>query len=377
MRFIAKTLFGLENVLADELTSIGAGNVRPVNRAVTFDGDEHLLYKANYTLRTAITILWQIGEFNIKTSEDLYKAGSAIRWEDFFTSSQTFSVVPVVNSTIFRHTGYAGLVLKDAIADRFRNSMGRRPSVSTTDPDIIINLHIDRGRVNVSLDSSGVPLFKRGYRKESALAPLNEVLAAGILKLSGWNPEFSLLDPMCGSGTIPIEACLMALKIPPGSFRQGYGFQRWTNYDRGKFEAVKNECNASSTERKIQIIASDISAEATAKSITNVRYAGLSDYISVENVDFRDRKSSSDEGFIIMNPPYGQRIKETDLTGLYNMIGSTFKHRFPGHTAFIITSEKEALKHVGLKPSGKFILYNGALECLLVRYLLYKGSLRK
>ena len=216
--------FRAGNVLADELTSIGAGNVRPVNRAVTFDGDEHLLYKANFTLRTAITILWQIGEFNIKTSEDLYKAGSAIRWEDFFTPSQTFSVVPVVNSTIFRHTGYAGLVLKDAIADRFRNSMGRRPSVSTTDPDIIINLHIDRGRVNVSLDSSGVPLFKRGYRKESALAPLNEVLAAGILKLSGWNPEFSLLDPMCGSGTIPIEACLMALKIPPAVSGKVMGF---------------------------------------------------------------------------------------------------------------------------------------------------------
>lgn len=254
MRFIAKTLFGLENVLADELTSIGAGNVRPVNRAVTFDGDEHLLYKANYTLRTAITILWQIGEFNIKTSEDLYKAGSAIRWEDFFTPSQTFSVVPVVNSTIFRHTGYAGLVLKDAIADRFRNSMGRRPSVSTTDPDIIINLHIDRGRVNVSLDSSGVPLFKRGYRKESALAPLNEVLAAGILKLSGWNPEFSLLDPMCGSGTIPIEACLMALKIPPAVSGKVMGFNAGQTMTGGNLRQLKTNAMLPARKEKYKLL---------------------------------------------------------------------------------------------------------------------------
>lgn len=377
MRFIAKTLFGLESVLADELAFIGARNVRPANRAVTFEGDQYLLYKANYSVRTAIAFLWQIDEFNIKTSEDLYRAGSAIRWEDFFTPAQTFSVVPVVNSPIFRHTGYAGLVLKDAIADRFRNSTGRRPSVSTSDPDIVINLHVDRGRVNVSLDSSGIPLFKRGYRKESTLAPLNEVLAAGILKLSRWDSGFSLLDPMCGSGTIPIEAALMALKIPPGRFRQSYGFQSWTNYDRGKFEAVKKECNALVTESKTEIFASDISAEATAKTMTNIRHAGLSDYISVETVDFRDRKAFSDNGFIIMNPPYGQRIKETDLSGLYNMIGSTLKHRFPGYTVLIITSEKEALKHVGLKPSKKFTLYNGALECILVRYMLYEGSLRK
>jgi len=366
MKFIAKTLYGLEDVLAAELACHGAGSIKTANRAVTFEGDLRLLYRVNYCVRTAISVLWQVAEFNISTPDDLYRHGARIKWEDYFRAGHTFSVVPVVKSHFFRHTGYAGLILKDSVADRFRNIFGKRPSVDSANPGIVINLHIDNDRVNISLDSSVVPLFRRGYRKEQTAAPLNEVLAAGILDLSGWDGVSSITDPMCGSGTFLIEAAIRANKIPAGKFRQGFGFQQWRNYDGDKFEDIRNECNNLISFRKIKISGSDISRDALNKAIANIRAAGMTEVISVEKCDFRDLRAQDDEGYIIINPPYGQRIREADIADLYKMIGSVLKHNFAGHTASLITSDMEALKHVGLKPS---------LKCVLATYRLYSGRL--
>jgi putative N6-adenine-specific DNA methylase len=374
MRLIAKTLYGLESVLSDELKGLGAENVQPVNRAVIFEGDHHLLYKANYCLRTAMSVLVQIAEFRIRSADDLYKNSLRINWEEYLDPEHTFSVVPVVNSPIFSHTGFAGLRLKDGIADWFRNKAGERPSVDTIDPDIVFNLHISNDLATVSLDSSVVPLYKRGYRKEQGSAPINEILAAGIILLSGWKAGTSFLDPMCGSGTIPVEAALIASDIPPGRFRKFYGFQRWRDYNDKLFLQVRSESELKVHHPWIKIYGSDISENAVSMTRTNVESAGISDIISISKSDFCDLKASDNEGVIIMNPPYGQRIKSADNDKLYGMIGSTLKHNFPGYQAWLITSDKGSLKHVGLKPARKTALFNGSLECVLVKYELYQGS---
>lgn len=377
MKLIAKTLYGLENVLEEELVSLGAENIKTVNRAVTFEGSINLLYRVNYCSRTAISVLWQIAEFRIRSCDDLYKNGLKIEWDEYFDVDQTFSVVSVVNSPLFRHSGYAGLVLKDSIADWFRQRYGRRPSVNKSHTEIVINLHVSNDNVNVSIDSSVIPLYKRGYRQEQVVAPVNEVLASGIIMLSGWDSAKALMDPMCGSGTILIEAAMKANNIASGKFRSFFGFQRWRNYDHDIFEGIKNESEHKIVHSHVEIKGSDISAEAVSKAKKNIRMAGLSDMISVKKEDFREIKATGTEGYIFINPPYGQRMKQENLSELYTMIGSTLKHRFQGHKAFIITSDRDCLKHIGLKPAGKILLFNGPLECLLLKYNLYEGSKRR
>lgn len=374
MKYLAKTLYGLENVLAKELEETGASAIEIHNRAVSFSGDLKLLYKANYCLRTAMSVLVPVAEFRISSAEELMKKSLSVKWDKYLSVDQTFSVVPVVNSPLFRHTGYAALVLKDAIADWFRARIGRRPSVETTDPHIVFNLHISGNMVTVSVDSSVVPLYRRGYRKEQGTAPLNEILAAGIILLSGWNGSIPMLDPMCGSGTFPVEACLIACGIPPGKYRNFFGFQKWKDYDRKLFEEVKKECEPALKVTPVSICGSDISDEAVSQAGRNVDSAGLSDLIRIEKHDFSSLQAESLEGFIFMNPPYGQRIKTSAMDAFYSMIGSTLKHNFPDHKAFIISSDMEALKHVGLKPSRKLTLFNGSLKCSLLEYNLYSGS---
>jgi putative N6-adenine-specific DNA methylase len=374
MQLIAKTLYGLEKVLSDELAGLGAKNIVAVNRAVLFEGDQHLLYKVNYSLRTAMSVLVRIAEFRIRTSDDLHKCSQKIDWKEYLDPEHTFSIVSVVNSPFFNHTGYAGLLLKDAIADWFRDKTGKRPFVDTNDPDIVFNLHINNDLVTVSLDSSVVPLYKRGYRKEQGYAPINEVLAAGIILITGWKAETSFLDPMCGSGTIPIEAALIASDIPAGRFRHFYGFQRWRDYNEELFLKVRKESESKAHKPLIRITASDISENAVSITRTNVESAGLSDIILISKNDFCDSEASDNEGIIIMNPPYGQRIRNDNNDNLYGMIGSTLKHKFPGYQAWLITSHKDSLKQVGLKPAKKTDLFNGSLECVLVKYELYKGS---
>ncbi len=376
MKYLAKTLYGLENILTKELEELGASSVEKHNRAVSFSGDLKMLYKANYCLRTAMSVLVPVAEFRINSAEELMKKSLLVNWDRYMNVDQTFSVVPVVNSPFFRHTGYAALVLKDSIADWFRARVGKRPSVNTFDPRIVFNLHISGNRVTVSIDSSVVPLYRRGYRKEQGTAPLNEILAAGIILLSGWNGSLPMLDPMCGSGTFPVEACLIACRIPPGKYRDFFGFQKWDDYDRKLFDEVKKECEPAMTHIPIAIHGSDISDEAVSQALRNVESAGLTDLVRIEKHDFSSLRATSPEGFIFMNPPYGQRIKTSDVDALYSMIGSTLKHNFPNHKAFIISSDPEALKHIGLKPSRKLYLYNGSLKCSLLEYDLYSGSRR-
>jgi putative N6-adenine-specific DNA methylase len=374
MKFVAKTLYGLEKVLAVELKELGASDIETVNRAVLFKGDLSLLYRVNYCSRTALSVLMPLSDFRIRTKDDLYKSGSKIEWDRFFDVDDTFSIVPVVNSPLFGHTGYAGLILKDAIADYFRNKTGRRPSVNADDPKILINLHISNDLVTISIDSSVIPLFKRGYRQEQTAAPLNEVLAAGILLLSGWNSLSTITDPMCGSGTIPIEAGLIACKIPPGKFRQFFGFQRWRDFDEELFLKVKHESEKQIITSPVRIFGNDISEEALTLARANILRAGLENEISLSQGDFKDLKAYDDNGFVFLNPPYGQRLQPEEIDKLYGMIGTTLKHNFQGNIAWLITSNKESLKNVGLKPKEKHTLFNGALECLLLKYELYQGS---
>jgi putative N6-adenine-specific DNA methylase len=374
MRFVAKTLYGLEKVLAGELINIGAEDVQALNRAVLFNGDKSLLYRVNYCVRTALSVLMPVADFRIRSKDDLYKGGSGIEWDRYMDPDDTFSIAPVINSTLFDHSGYAALILKDAIADSFRNKTGRRPSVDASDPKILINLHISNNHVTISLDSSVVPLFKRGYRQEQGFAPLNEVLAAGIILLSGWDVSATLTDPMCGSGTIPVEAGLIACKIPPGKFRQLYGFQRWNDFDEELFENIKSECNNQIRLSPVRIFGSDISAQTLQYAKANVARAGLSDIIVLEQSDFKDLKSTDEHGFVFLNPPYGQRLQPEEIDVLYSMIGTTLKHNFAGTTAWLITSNRDSVRHVGLKPKEKHTLFNGALECILLKYEMYMGT---
>jgi len=373
-QFVAKTLYGLENVLASELKALGASDVKPVNRAVLFSGSKALMYKVNYCARTALSVLMPLSDFTISSKEDLYHKASNVKWSAFMDNETTFSIVPVVNSRIFEHTAYPGLVLKDAIADYFRNSTGKRPSVETRDPDLVINLHISNNRVNISLDSSVIPLYKRGYRTEQGAAPLNEVLAAGILMMAGWDGSLPLIDPMCGSGTIPIEAGLLACNIPPGKFRSFFGFTRWKDFDEKLFARVIEESEREIIISQVGIYGSDISREAIDQASANVKKAGLSDVITLQIDDFKTLIPKSDVGFLIFNPPYGQRLKTVEINGLYRMIGSTLKHRYSGSKAWIITSDDEFLNSMGLKPKSKYTLFNGSLECTLAGYELYEGS---
>src|SRR5664279_857576 len=308
MKFVAKTLYGLEKVLSEELISLGAGNVQTANRAILFEGEKSLLYKVNYSVRTALSVLMPLADFKIRSKEDLYKGGSKIEWDRFMDADDTFSIVPVINSPHFGHTGYAGLIIKDSIADTFRKQTGRRPSVDTENPRLLINLHISNDLVTISLDSSVVPLFKRGYRQEQSAAPLNEVLAAGILLLSGWNAASTFTDPMCGSGTFPIAAALMACKIPPGKFRKFFGFQRWRDFDEDLFQKVMLENNNKIQSSPVKIFGSDISEETLQFAKTNVAKAGLNDAVSLGISDFKDLRSE-EGGLVFMNPPYGQRIQ--------------------------------------------------------------------
>ena len=374
MKLTAKTFLGLEKVLSDELRDLGAENIIIANRAVIFEGNVNLLYKVNYCARTALSVLMPIKEFKIRSKDDIYLIGKSIRWEKFMNSKSTFSITPVVNSPLFNHSGYAGLILKDSIADYFREKTGYRPSVDTVNPDISINLHISGANATVSLDSSGEPLFKRGYRQAFTEAPLNESLAAGMVLMSGWDCSVPLIDPMCGSATILIEAALIAKKIPPGKFRKSFGFQNWNNYDEQLFEQVKQECESGIVELKTKISGSDISSEAVKSSMINIRNAGLENDITVKTIDFKDAAAPDDAGMVIMNPPYGIRLNHCDLNSLYEMIGSKLKHCFEGYTAWLLSSNKEALKKIGLKPSEKHILLNGANECLFLKYDLYRGS---
>ena len=372
---IAKTFMGLEPVLAKELTQLGANDVKIGRRMVSFTGNKELMYRANFQLHTAIRILKPIRHFKAKCADDVYEEIKKIDWTAYLDDDKTFAVDSVVFSEEFRHSKFVSYKVKDAIVDQFREKTGKRPNISVANPDLRLNIHIAEDNCTLSLDSSGESLHRRGYRQESVEAPLNEVLAAGMILLSGWKGDTDFIDPMCGSGTILIEAALIAKNMAPGLFRKEYAFEKWPDFDADLFDEIYND---ESQEREFQhhIYGYDVDVKAVNTALLNVKAAGLSNDITVRQQDFKDFTQPSHKSIIITNPPYGERISTPDLLGTYKMIGERLKHEFKGNDAWILSYREECFEQIGLKPSIKIPLYNGSLECEFRRYQMFDGKLK-
>ncbi|SHI51487.1 putative N6-adenine-specific DNA methylase [Tangfeifania diversioriginum] len=370
---IAKTFSGLEPVLANEIKNIGGQNINQGRRAVFYEGDKELIYKSNYYLRTALRILKEIDSFQFKDVDHFYLKCKKINWEKYLNINQSFAISStVIHSNDFRNSMFASLKVKDAIADYFRQKKGKRPNVDTQTPEVIINAHINKNICSLSIDSSGESLHKRGYRTKQGEAPLSEVLAAGMILLSGWNGQTDFIDPMCGSGTLPIEAAMIAQNIPAGRFRKNYAFMEWADYDELLFEKIKAEQNITPFSK--QIFASDISRSNVLNAETNARRARVYANITFQTADIKDLEINCNNATIIINPPYGERLKQQNIDKLYSLLGERMKHQFAGNTAWVLTSSKEYLKNIGLKPAQKNTLFNGSLECSYVKYPLFKGK---
>jgi len=371
-KIVAKTFAGLENVLAGELKALGAESVSVERRAVSFMGDQELMYKANFHLRTALKILKPIAEFEVPNRDDLYDQAKKIEWSKYLVLGKSFALDSTVQSEMFVNTMYASLKVKDAIVDQFREATGKRPSVNPENPDVRINVYLMGNHCILSLDSSGESLHKRGYRVGQGDAPINEVLAAGMILLTGWHGEKDFIDPMCGSGTLLIEAALIAKGIPPGMYRKSFGFEQWPDFNEKLFSEI---CNGEyEKEINCNIIGSDISIKDIAIAKANVKSASLSKVISLQVEDVVNLEPSSATGIIVTNPPYGERMKPQSIAELYTSIGNTLKNRFTGFEAWIISSSLDGLKSVGLKPAKKIDLFNGALACSYRCYELFQGS---
>ena len=372
--FLAKTFYGFEPLLEKELRKLGAKNIKSINRAVSFEGDLGFLYKANLSLRTALRILMPIGRFPVKNQTDLYRAIDRIDWSKWFSAEQSFIIDVTLFSDHFNHSLFVAQKAKDAIVDQFSKREGKRPSVTTENPDIRLQLHLQGDQLTISLDSSGNSLHQRGYRIETNIAPINEVLAAGMLLHSGWEGKTYFYDPMCGSGTLAIEAAMIACNIPPSLNRTTFSFMNWKNFDAELFELIRNSCLSKVREFRGHIYASDKAPSAVRKAQENIENAGLEEYISIVRSDFffADRPSEVPL-HIVFNPPYGERLP-IDADVFYGKIGDTLKKEYQGCEAWFITANIEALKSVGLRPSRKIKMFNGKLESRLVNYELYEGS---
>ena len=368
---------GLENVLAEELTSIGAQNVEPLYRAVSFEGDKALMYKANYCCRTALRILKPVTSFVARNEMALYNNIFKIQWHEIFNINETFAIDAVTSGNYFTHSQYAALKVKDAIADEFRQHFGARPSVDVENPDLRINVHIENEKVTLSFDSSGESLHKRGYRKVVDKAPMNEVLAAGLIKLTGWQCDCNFVDCMCGSGTLPIEAAMLAMGIPAGFFRKKWGFMTWHDFDKELWQNVVLDAGAEMEEFDYEILASDHSAKAVEIAKANIANAHLQHDIKLSKQDMFEMVPPEGGGIMIINPPYGERLEEKDLINLYKGIGDALKKNFKGFEAWIISSNKDVVKLVGLKPSKKIDVYNGPLECKFEKFEIFEGSYKE
>jgi THUMP domain/methyltransferase domain protein len=372
---IAKTFMGLEPVLAKELTQMGANNVKVGRRMVSFTGDKEIMYRANFQLHTAIRILRPIARFQAKSADDVYAEIQKIDWSLYIEKGKTFSVDSVVYSEEFRNSRFVTYKVKDAIVDQIREHTGDRPNISVSNPDIRLNIHIAEKDCTLSLDSSGDSLHRRGYRQESVEAPLNEVLAAGMILMSGWQGETDFIDPMCGSGTLPIEAALIARNISPGVYRKGYAFERWPDFDQDLFDKIYND-DSQEREFSHHIYGYDVDIKAINTARLNVRASGLTKDITIEQVDFKNFTQPSSKSIMITNPPYGERISTPNLLSTYKMIGERLKHQFLGNDAWILSYREECFDQIGLKPSMKIPVYNGSLECEFRKYSLFDGKLK-
>ena len=370
---VAKTFQGLEDVLRDELISLGAENVEIGRRMVSFEGDLEVMYKANLCCRTALRILRPIEKFTAYTPDELYDTVREIEWEKYMTPDTTFAIDSTVNSEDFTHSKFVTYRVKDGIVDHFRDTAGTRPSIRVTGADLLFNVHIIDDRITISLDSSGEPLSKRGYRVAQTEAPINEVLAAGIIMKTGWRGDCNFADPMCGSGTFLIEAALIAANINPGIYRQGFAFEKWPDFDRELFESIYNDDSAE-REFAFKIYGGDIDPEAVQIARKNIKSAQVDDMIELSCRPFADWTERLDAGVMVMNPPYGQRLKPEDIEELYRGIGTCLKRNFPGWHAWIIGLDGDDFDNIGLKPSMKIPMLNGSLECSLREYVLFDGS---
>lgn len=374
---VAKTFQGLEDVLAEELRGIGALNVEPGRRMVAFEGDLEILYKANLCCRTALRILKPFLSFKAANADELYDLTKDYDWSQLLTADKTFSIDTTVNSDEFTHSRFVTYRVKDAIVDWFkdRSASGKRPGVRLQDADVMINVHISGHDVTLSLDSSGESLHKRGYRVAQTEAPINEVLAAGIILKSGWRGDCPFVDPMCGSGTFLIEAAMIAANINPGIYRKGFAFENWKNFDAELFDRLYND---DSNERTVNfpIIGADISPKAVSIAERNIKSAGVAKYVSLEIKPLSQWTEAPAGGVLITNPPYGERINVEDMDGLYELIGEKLKHVFTGYHAWIIGYRDEYFAKIGLAPSVKLPLFNGALECELREYIIFDGQMK-
>lgn len=370
----ATTFHGLEDVLVNELMKLGARDIVPFKRGVSFTGDKGFMYKANLCLRTALKVLVPIYSFTANNEHELYEKMKEYEWEELLNTDDTLAINATVNSDEFNHSLYVSQKTKDAICDRFVDKFDVRPNVDLDRPTVRIYVHIFRNQVNVSLDSSGDSLFKRGYRVDIDTAPMKEVLAAGMVLLSNWQPHLPLIDGMCGSGTLGIEAALFANNIPPGVFREEFGFMKWHDYDKELWDTIYESTINRIKDDMPNIISSDIDIVPLEMAKRNGAVAKVDDVIQYEHISFFDLMPTKPHGTILLNPPYDERIKMEDTNAFYKQIGDKLKKDFGGWTCWIISSNMEAIKSIGLHPSKKMTLFNASLECKLLKYEMYSGS---
>lgn len=371
---VAQTFAGLEEVLASELLKLGAANITPERRAVSFYGDLGFMYKANFCCRTAIRILKPIAEFDCPDEEALYTGMKRIDWTKLMDVSDTFLIDAVCFNSKIDHTHFASLKAKDAIADQFRETKQARPNIDKENPTLKIHIHIVADKCKVSLDSSGDQLFKRGYRLKTNEAPLNEVLAAGLILMTGWDKHSNFLDPMCGSGTLPIEAAMIAGNIPAGYYRESFAFQKWNDFDDELWQVIVDSALNKIIEFDHEVIASDISSKSIEITNTNIKNAHLHKDITVVKKSFQDFDPPKGRTTVVMNPPYGERLKLDDSISFYQMIGNILKKKYENQNVWVLAADNESYKYIGLKPTKKIRVFNGALECYFLKFELYTGS---
>ncbi|MEA1785972.1 THUMP domain-containing protein [Arenibacter sp. GZD96] len=375
-KMVAKTMFGFEDILAQEIRNLGGINVTTGNRSVSFEGDKGFMYKANLSLRTAIKIIKPLHTFRVTGEKDLYKKMYDFNWSPILSTATTFAIDTTVNSENFTHSLYVSQKAKDAIVDKFRDTEGQRPNVDIKFPDLRIHIHIQDETCTIALDSSGRSLHQRGYRTATNIAPINEVLAAGLLLLSGWDGQCDFLDPMCGSGTFLTEAAMIACNIPANINRKEFAFEKWKDFDQELWDKVVTSCLSKTREFHFTISGYDKAPSAVKKAQDNIENANLSDYITVARKNFFDTEKTSETHLhMVFNPPYGERLN-LEMEEFYKDIGDILKKKYPGTDAWFITSNLEALKHVGLRPSRKIKVFNSHLESRLVNYVMYQGSKR-
>lgn len=370
---VAKTLYGLEEILAGELLTLGANDIQIGRRMVSFTGDKEVLYKANFYCRTALRILKPIYHFKAKDADTVYKEVKKVVWENYMSLDKTFAIDSVIYSEDFNHSKFVAYRTKDAIVDYFMEKHNKRPSVRVNNPDLYINIHISHNDCTLSIDSSGESLHKRGYRVEQTEAPLNEVLAAGMILKTGWKGESNFVDPMCGSGTLLIEAAMIALNIAPGIHRKEFAFEKWIDFDQELLDRIYND-ESQEREFTFKCYGSDINPTAIEIARKNIRSAGLAKYIDLKVLPFQQYAEAPQPGIMVTNPPYGERISSRDLLGLYNMIGERMKHVFSGYNVWILSYKDECFDKIGLRPSERMKLINGSLDCEYRRYEVFEGK---